>query len=173
MEEGIRIHGVENMKLGRGKEANPDICAIKRPYLTNQEEFLHKIIFMDSKLNKVSFTSGIIFKSSRTRKLWILQTRGFSAPYSRVPAFRRRFQPNHEAESSRINHGLQDVYPILQKAINQKKWPRELEVMINLSKLVKPVLHLPYLEDGRFNQCRTNICQPGDIRHDQRLPEDI
>lgn len=40
----------------------------------------------------------------------------------------------------------------LQKAINQKKWPHELELMINLSKLVKPVLHLPYLEDGRFNQ---------------------
>ncbi|KAF8046343.1 hypothetical protein N665_3819s0001 [Sinapis alba] len=46
MEKEIRRKPVENMKLRRAKEANQDICAIKTPYLTNQEEFIHETGFV-------------------------------------------------------------------------------------------------------------------------------
>lgn len=36
---------MENMKLRRANEANKDICTIKTPYLTNQEEFVHETGF--------------------------------------------------------------------------------------------------------------------------------
>ncbi|CDY40337.1 BnaA10g27310D [Brassica napus] len=36
---------MENIKLRRAKEADQDICAIKTPYLTNQEEFIHETGF--------------------------------------------------------------------------------------------------------------------------------
>ena len=36
---------MENMKLRRAKEADQDICAIKTPYFTNQEEFIHETGF--------------------------------------------------------------------------------------------------------------------------------
>ncbi|KAF8044980.1 hypothetical protein N665_5866s0001 [Sinapis alba] len=45
MEKEIRRKPVENMKLRRAKEANQDICAIKTPYLTHQEEFIHETGF--------------------------------------------------------------------------------------------------------------------------------
>ncbi|KAF2539065.1 hypothetical protein F2Q70_00006846 [Brassica cretica] len=44
-EKEIRRKPVENMKLRRAKEADHDICAIKMPYLTNQEEFIHETGF--------------------------------------------------------------------------------------------------------------------------------
>ena len=44
-EKEIRRKPVENMKLRRAKEADQDICAIKMPYFTNQEEFIHETSF--------------------------------------------------------------------------------------------------------------------------------
>ncbi|KAF3596889.1 hypothetical protein DY000_02020754 [Brassica cretica] len=48
-----------------------------------------------------------------------------------------------------------------QKAQYQEKWTRKSEVMINIPKPVKPVLHLPQLE-ARFNQLQTRHWRPGD-----------
>jgi len=36
---------MENMKLRRAKEVDQDICAIKMPYFTNYEEFIHETSF--------------------------------------------------------------------------------------------------------------------------------
>ena len=36
---------MENMKMRRAKEADQDICAIKTPYRTNQDEFMHETGF--------------------------------------------------------------------------------------------------------------------------------
>ncbi|CAG7863556.1 unnamed protein product, partial [Brassica rapa] len=50
-----------------------------------------------------------------------------------------------------------------QQANNEKNSPRKYGVMINFSKPDKPVLHLPYLEAGRFNQLQTRHWRPGEI----------
>ncbi|KAF3536751.1 hypothetical protein F2Q69_00022793 [Brassica cretica] len=44
-EKGTKSKSLENMKPRRAKKANQDICAIKTPYLTNQEEFIHETDF--------------------------------------------------------------------------------------------------------------------------------
>ncbi|KAF2561104.1 hypothetical protein F2Q70_00016552 [Brassica cretica] len=45
---------------------------------------------------------------------------------------------------------------------NEEKIPQKYGVMINFSKPDKPVLHLPYLEAGRFNQLQTGHWRPGE-----------
>ena len=49
-----------------------------------------------------------------------------------------------------------------QQAKNEEKSPRKYGVMINFSKPGKPVLHLLYLEAGRFNQLQTGHWRPGE-----------
>ncbi|KAF2588044.1 hypothetical protein F2Q70_00038803 [Brassica cretica] len=44
-EKGTMSKSVKNMKLRKAKEANQDIGAIKRPYLTNHEEFINETGF--------------------------------------------------------------------------------------------------------------------------------
>ncbi|KAF2551740.1 hypothetical protein F2Q68_00033691 [Brassica cretica] len=56
-----------------------------------------------------------------------------------------------------FNRGPSDFH----KTQYQEKWTQKSEVMINIPKSVKPVLHLPQLK-ARFNQLQTRHWRPGD-----------
>ena len=71
--EANQLHQAANLKT------NQDMCSVKTAISPTMRNFSMKPILMHFTLNKESNPIGIIIKSTRTRKIWILQTRGCSS----------------------------------------------------------------------------------------------
>ena len=80
----------------------------------------------------------------------------------RVPDFRRRFKPRKERPEPKHIIGFRRYLSYFQKAQFEENWTRKSEVMIQLLKPAKPVLHLPHLEAYQFNHLQTRHWRPGD-----------
>ncbi|KAG5375393.1 hypothetical protein IGI04_039989 [Brassica rapa subsp. trilocularis] len=147
--------------------ANPkthqDMCLIKTAYLTNQEDIVHETNFP-----ALYAQQGVNPNWNHHQRYSDQEDMNFTNRRFSIPSICE--YPNLEVVSSPTkkrsdpNQSLDIKKDLLafQQAKNGKKSPRKYGVMINFSKPDRPVLHLPYLEAGWFNQLQTRHWRPGE-----------
>ncbi|KAL0641965.1 hypothetical protein Bca4012_103341 [Brassica carinata] len=143
--------------------ANQDICALKMPYLENQEGFNHEANFYGFYTQDGAKPNWNHIQSCPDQKVMSFTKWRFASPSIReYPTLEGDSSLKKERPEPKPIIGFKRSLSAFQKAQYQEKWPRNERVMIHSPKPAKPVLHMPQLGASRFNQLQTRHWRPGD-----------
>ncbi|KAF2574738.1 hypothetical protein F2Q70_00001224 [Brassica cretica] len=130
--------------------AKQNTCALKIPYLTNQEGLSHKTNF-----NGLYTQEGVqpILNQSKIfteQEVMNFTNQRFSSPsICEYPILEGDLSSSKERPEAKPIIEVKRSLSAFHKAKDKEKWPRKYEVMIQSPKPVNPVLHLPQLEANR------------------------
>ncbi|KAL0866259.1 hypothetical protein Bca101_045377 [Brassica carinata] len=143
--------------------ANQDICALKMPYLANQEGFNHEANFYGFYTQDGAKTNWNHIQSCPEQKVMSFTKWRFAIPSIReYLTLEGDSNPKKERPEPKPIIGFKRSLSAFQKVQYQEKWPQNERVMIHSPKPAKPVLHMPQLGASRFNQLQIRHWRPGD-----------
>uniref|UniRef100_M4FGS4 CCHC-type domain-containing protein n=1 Tax=Brassica campestris TaxID=3711 RepID=M4FGS4_BRACM len=161
--EANQLHQTANPKT------HQDMCSIKTAYLTNQEDIVHETKFPALYAQQGVNPNWNHHQRYSDKEDMNFTNRRFSIPsICEYPSLEVVSSPTKKRSDPNQSLDFKEDILAFQQANNGKKSPRKYGVKINFSKPDKPVLHLPYLEAGRFNQLQTRHWRPGETSNHSR-----
>ena len=161
--EANQLHQTANPKT------HQDMCSIKTAYLTNQEDIVHETKFPALYAQQGVNPNWNHHQRYSDKEDMNFTNRRFSIPsICEYPSLEVVSSPTKKRSDPNQSLDFKKDLLAFQQAKNGKKSPRKYGVKINFSKPDKPVLHLPYLEAGRFNQLQTRHWRPGETSNHSR-----